>query len=109
MKIHYLQKRNVRQLLNCLLRYGEWEKGTQLSLKVLDAALGRVRSDEFDGTVNKISAYDPVEPATLPFSDINRLATELLHRAEENPVYLEVKKHTFLNVPFELLNLILVF
>lgn len=73
--------RNAFQFLRCYMRYGKWEDATDLTLKLIDAILGRRPQEEFDQSVQKISSYDPVEPV-LPFNDINVLAHELKIRGQ---------------------------
>lgn len=91
---HCVQKRNVAQLLRCLIRYSEWEKAAELALKILDAALGRVKCDEFDSTVKKISSYDTIEPSGLPLNYISDLSGALKEYGKGNPSLIEVCIHT---------------
>lgn len=62
------------------MRYGQWEEATDLVLQMIDAILGRIPHEKFDQSIQKISAYDPVEPV-LPFTDVNILANELKVRS----------------------------
>lgn len=74
------KRRNIAEFLRCYMRYGLWEDAADLVLKMIDAILGRRPQEEFDPSIQKISAYDPVEPV-LPFTDVNILANELQVRS----------------------------
>lgn len=78
-------------LLHCLLRYGEWEAATDLSLKVIDATLGRCLTTEFDYTIKKLSAYDADLPQ-IPMTNINILSGTLKRDMPKDPFLQEVRK-----------------
>jgi hypothetical protein len=72
------KQRDSAQLLNCYLRYGEWEEATAFAADIIDAALGRRNANDFDPSIQTVTAYvaDPV----IPYTAIDELAAELQAR-----------------------------
>lgn len=88
----FIQKRNVGQLIKCYGRYGEWEKATELCIRLLHALLGKRSSDEFDPTIKRINPYAPVEPV-IPETVIQRLIGQMEARKSSNPKVVPVSLH----------------
>ncbi len=74
------------------MRYGQWQEATDLAVEMFDAILGRISREKFDQSIQKISAYDPVEPV-LPFNDINILVNELLVRSRKPQEQGQISPH----------------
>jgi nuclear pore complex protein Nup160 len=74
------KKINVAQLIHCYLRYGDWEEATDLVTRVIDAALGRVPASEFDPSIHKVDAFEPIP--VIPYTVIDMLCHQMELRFE---------------------------
>ncbi len=83
----------MSQLLSCYLRFGDWEEATTIALDVLDAALGRRNTSEFDPSIQTITSYLPMP--IIPYTVIEDLANQMNVRIEEQPELEEVSTHHY--------------
>ncbi|CAG7728027.1 unnamed protein product [Allacma fusca] len=74
------KKINVAQLIHCYLRYGDWEEATDLAVRVIDAALGRVPASEFDPSIHKVDTFEPIP--VIPYTVIDMLCHQMELRFE---------------------------
>ena len=93
------QKINVSQLIHCYIRYGDWEEATDLATRVIDAALGIVPASEFDPSIHKVDAFEPIP--WIPYTVIDMLYHQMELRFElDNDPVKEKVRYSLLKVKF---------
>lgn len=60
------------------MRFGYWEEAAELVLEVLDVALGRRDSKEFDPSIKPVSPYESTP--IIPYNTIEDLANQINQR-----------------------------
>ena len=79
----------MSQLISCYVRYGDWEEATNIVLDVLDAALGRRDTKEFDPSIQTVTSY--LAQPIIPYTVIEDLANQMFVRVPEEPKLAEVE------------------